>query len=113
MACFFSPLGPSSSYQCQFIDYTKEDLATYLTKNPPSTKYHLFFETVGLPDASLYLKSKAYLAPGAAFVTVGPQPHGLGDFGQLLRLFAGLLQPTWLGGVKSKYKYVDSHTGTR
>ncbi|VDB91720.1 unnamed protein product [Peniophora sp. CBMAI 1063] len=94
----------------EFIDYTKEDLATQLTKNPPSTKYHVFFETVGLANADHYLKSKAYLAPGGTFVTVGPQPHGLGDFGQLLRLFAGLLQPTWLGGVKSKYRLVGVKT---
>lgn len=73
-------------------------------KNPPSTKYHVFFECVGLANPDLYLKSKPYLAPNGVFVTVGPQPHGLGDFGQLLRLFAGLFTPTWLGGLKSKWR---------
>ncbi|KZV65702.1 NAD(P)-binding protein [Peniophora sp. CONT] len=94
----------------EFIDYTKEDLATQLMNNPPSTKYHVFFECVALADASLYLKSKAYLALNGVFVSVGPQPVGLGDYAQLLRLFAGWLTPSWLGGLKSKWRFVGVQT---
>ncbi|KZV65700.1 NAD-P-binding protein [Peniophora sp. CONT] len=94
----------------EFFDYTKEDLATQLIKNPPGTKYHVFFECVGLVNPDLFLKSKAYLAPNGIFVTVGPQPDGLGDFAQLFRLLTGLLTPTLLGGVKSKWRFVGVKT---
>ncbi|KZV71490.1 NAD(P)-binding protein [Peniophora sp. CONT] len=94
----------------EFIDYTKEDLVAQLVKNPPATKYHVFYECAGLVNPDLYLKSQPYLAPNGVFVTVGPQPHSFGDFLQLLRLFAGLLTPTWLGGIKSKWSHALTKT---
>lgn len=65
----------------QFMDYTKGPLHTQLATHPklPASKFHIFYEAVGLPDAALYTHSSAYVAKGGAFVTVGPQPHGCVD----------------------------------
>ncbi|THH14714.1 hypothetical protein EW146_g5661 [Bondarzewia mesenterica] len=87
----------------EFIDYTKQDLATYLSQNPPTTKFNVFLEAVGLADDSLYVQSEKYLAPGGVFLTVGPQPAGWASVPKLLKLCIDLIRPTWLGGVNRKW----------
>ena len=61
---------------------------------------------MGTSDPTLYLHSEAYLAPGAVFASVGPQPSIHGGFSGLARLFLALLRPGFLGGVKRQWTYV-------
>ncbi|KAI0312731.1 hypothetical protein OF83DRAFT_1066723 [Amylostereum chailletii] len=90
----------------EFIDYTKQDLATYLVNNPPTTKFNAILEAVGLIDNSLYAHSEKYLAPGGVFVSVGPQPGGFGDIPKIGKLIFDLVRPTWLGGVRRKFALI-------
>lgn len=87
----------------QFIDYKKAPAYQQLLDNPPSPKFHAILEAVGNTDVPLYAKSEAYLAPGGLFISVGPYPHGLSGFGQLLRLLLEICRPAFLGGVKRKF----------
>ncbi|KAI0266575.1 hypothetical protein BC834DRAFT_875224 [Gloeopeniophorella convolvens] len=88
----------------EFVDYTQQpSLAVHLAKEPPTTKYNVFFETVGLPDPSLYTLSEKYLAPNGIFISVGPQFHSLREVGQLSRLILNIIWPRVLGGVKRRY----------
>jgi len=49
------------------------------------------------------------LAPNGTFVTVGPQPSSVKTFFQATKTFyEGVLRPTWLGGVKPKWKIVQT-----
>ncbi|KAJ2917243.1 hypothetical protein MD484_g3207, partial [Candolleomyces efflorescens] len=91
----------------EFIDYTKVGpLHQYLINNPPSTKYNVIFETVGIFDPSLYTYSKKYLAPNGVFVSVGPQPQGfsLATVSQTLRLGGAVIFPSFLTGIKPSFK---------
>ncbi|TFY82743.1 hypothetical protein EWM64_g1270 [Hericium alpestre] len=84
----------------EFIDYTKQDVASYLKKNPPSPKFHAIFDAYGLSDPSLYSKSEDYLAPGGLFTCVGPQPHG----------FTGALHMgklVWFMSVKAEHEQLE------
>ncbi|EED85578.1 predicted protein [Postia placenta Mad-698-R] len=91
----------------EFVDYTTGPLHATLAANPPSQKYHVFLETVGLLDTSLYTSSEAYLAPGGIFVSTGPQPKGF-DIAGLSRLaWKIFLQPRWLGGTKRTWKLIQ------
>lgn len=107
-----------------FFDYTKEPLHGYLKKNPPSTKYHLFFDAgksprstarwlcenfyeltvavtiAGLAEPDLYIHSPAYLAPGGIFVSTG----GGGAISSLLRTAFWIIWPSWLGGAPRPWK---------
>lgn len=88
----------------QFVDYTMGPLHATLAANPPSQKYHVFLETVGLLDTSLYTSSEAYLAPGGIFVSTGPQPKGFDIAGLSKLAWKIFLQPRWLGGTKRTWK---------
>ncbi|KAJ2925233.1 hypothetical protein H1R20_g11882, partial [Candolleomyces eurysporus] len=91
----------------EFIDYTKVGpLHEYFSKNPPSTKYNVIFEAVGIFDPSLYTYSKRYLAPNGVFISVGPQPHNfsLTTVSQILRLSGAVIFPSFLTGIKGKFK---------
>ncbi|ETW85496.1 quinone oxidoreductase 6 [Heterobasidion irregulare TC 32-1] len=90
----------------EFVDYTKQDLATFFSQNPPSPKFNVILDAVGLADGSLYAKSEKYLAPGGVFVSVGPTPTGWSSTLQLLKLITDLVRPTWLGGVRRKWTMV-------
>ena len=92
----------------QFVDYTKQDLATFFSQNLPSPKFNVILDAVGLADGSLYAKSEKYLAPGGVFVSVGPTPTGWSSTLQLLKLITDLVRPTWLGGVRRKWTCVCS-----
>lgn len=87
----------------QFIDYTKGPVHEQLVKDPPSPKFHAFLEAVGTSDPTLYLRSEAYLAPGAVFASVGPQPSLEGGYIGVARLILALCTPGFLGGVKRKW----------
>ncbi|EED78401.1 predicted protein [Postia placenta Mad-698-R] len=58
----------------EFVDYTTGPLHATLAANPPSQKYHVFLETVGLLETSLYTSSEAYLAPGGIFLDSAGSP---------------------------------------
>jgi len=91
----------------QFIDYTKEPLDQYLTANPPSPKYHVFFDAVALLDPSLYIHSPAYIAPGGVFLSNGPTPKfSLGCIAQIVWTIHAAAFPTWLGGVPRRWRQV-------
>ena len=89
----------------QFIDYTKKPPYQVLEENPPTPKFHVILEAVGNIDLPLYTHSEAYLAPGGIFVSVMPQPSGVGEvpaFGRYM--WEALLHPGWLGGTKRKWR---------
>ncbi|OCH89445.1 NAD(P)-binding protein [Obba rivulosa] len=90
----------------EFFDYTKEPLHKQLEARAPSPKYHLIVEAVGLIDLSIYTHSEAYLAPGGAFVSVGPQPNGFDVPAISKLLWDAFLKPTWLGGTKRAFKII-------
>ncbi|RDB24078.1 Zinc-type alcohol dehydrogenase-like protein C16A3.02c [Hypsizygus marmoreus] len=91
----------------EFIDYTKAPLHQYLTEHPPSPKFHVILDAVGLIDPSLYTHSPAYLAPNGIFVSTGPMPHSTSasELWKTVKTgFHCFLLPTWLGGTKRQYK---------
>jgi len=91
----------------EFIDYTKEPLDQYLTANPPSPKYHVFFDAVALLDPSLYIHSPAYIAPGGVFLSNGPTPKfSLRCIAQIVWTIHAAAFPTWLGGVPRRWSMV-------
>ncbi|TFY68889.1 hypothetical protein EVG20_g3367 [Dentipellis fragilis] len=102
----------NSQAYLQFVDYTKQDIATYLSQNPPTPKFHGILDAFGLPNASLYANSEKYLAPGGIYASVGPQPHRLGDVPKLLELLFDMVRPTWLGGVKRKFAFISVKVDT-
>ncbi|KAG6874090.1 hypothetical protein C0995_006947 [Termitomyces sp. Mi166 len=91
----------------EFIDYTKAPLHKYLTANPPTPKFHIILDAVGLADISLYAHSPAYLAPSGIFLSTGPMPKNFSPT-ELWKIattvFSAYLRPAWLGGVKRRYK---------
>ncbi|KAF7972645.1 hypothetical protein HWV62_17312 [Athelia sp. TMB] len=90
----------------EFIDYTAGPLHLALSKNPPSPKFHVILDAVGLDDPSLYLNSRSYLAPNGIYLSTGPMPSfSLGGMRDMLSLiFHAYLRPRWLGGVPSAFK---------
>lgn len=88
----------------EFIDYTKVGpLHVHLSQNPPTVKYNVILEAVGIFDPSLYTHSKPYLAPNGIFVSVGPQPKfDLKSLWDGLRL-ASVILPSFMTGVKASY----------
>ncbi|KAF8917207.1 hypothetical protein CPB85DRAFT_1215370 [Mucidula mucida] len=89
----------------EFIDYTKEPLHKYLTKNPPSPKFHMIFDAVGLTDPALFTHCAAYLAPGGVFVSSGPV-QGLRPFVPIIKTAFAISWPAWLGGIPRTYKII-------
>ncbi|TFK27372.1 quinone oxidoreductase [Coprinopsis marcescibilis] len=89
----------------EFIDYTQVGpLHKHLVKNPPSDKYNVILEAVGLFDPSLYTFSKAYLAPNGVYISVGPQPKlKWKTIWDGLRLTTMYL-PSFLTGFKATFK---------
>ncbi|KZT69073.1 NAD(P)-binding protein [Daedalea quercina L-15889] len=91
----------------KFVDYTKAPLHETLANQPPTPKYHVFLEAVGLIDTSLYTNSEAYLAPGGTFVSLGPQPKGF-DIAAIVKVaWKVFLQPRFLGGTNRSWKLVQ------
>ncbi|EPS94590.1 NAD-binding protein [Fomitopsis schrenkii] len=92
----------------EFFDYTKAPLHETLAANPPTPKYHVFLEAVGLIDPALFAHSEAYLAPGGTFISVGPQPHGF-DVAAIARLaWKVWLQPGFLGGARRSWRLMQA-----
>jgi len=91
----------------QFLDYTKAPLVETLTSNPNAPKINVFLEAVGFTTTDLYRASEKYLAPGGTFLSVGPATSTPGG-GVFSYLWTTLLRPTWLGGVRSKFKWASS-----
>ncbi|KAH0584321.1 Zinc-type alcohol dehydrogenase-like protein C16A3.02c [Termitomyces sp. J132] len=91
----------------EFIDYTKAPLHKYLEANPPTPKFHVILDSVGLTDISLYAHSPAYLAPNGIFLSTGPLPKNFSP-SELWKIattiFSAYLRPAWLGGIKRRYK---------
>jgi NADPH:quinone reductase-like Zn-dependent oxidoreductase len=88
-----------------FIDYTKAPLHETLLKDPPKTKFHFIFETVGLVDQSLYTHSEKYLAPNGIFLSTLPSPNNLYP-SELFKmaLMVWQLRPRLLGGVNRSWR---------
>ncbi|EIW84972.1 NAD(P)-binding protein [Coniophora puteana RWD-64-598 SS2] len=84
----------------EVVDYTKKPLAQHFTENPPSPKFDIIFDAVGLTDQSLYRESEAYLKPEGAFVSTGPVLGGLPS------MILQSIRPSWLGGTKRTWKLV-------
>ena len=68
-------------------------------------RYHVFFETAGLPAYELYINSPEYTDNNCEFISVAPQGNDLPSWITVLKvLMKGYVQPTWLGGVPRKYR---------
>lgn len=80
-------------------------LTEHLCHNPPSTKYHVIFDAVGLVDPSLYTYSEAYLAPNGIFISSGPSPHSfaISEMLKLIKTIGAMIIPPWLGGINRRY----------
>lgn len=101
---FFSKVGFHTEGFCQFFDYTIAPLHEQLLENPPTPKYNVFFDAVGLGDPSLYINSEGYLAPNGIFLSSGPQPTSiLSTFRAVWHIY---LRPRWAGGTKRTYRPV-------
>ncbi|KDR81831.1 hypothetical protein GALMADRAFT_276498 [Galerina marginata CBS 339.88] len=89
----------------EFIDYTKQPLAQYLSNNPPTTKYQVVYDTVGLIDPSLYTYSAKYLAPNGLFISTGalPKSLALSEIWLAFKTLGAVTIPAWLGNVNRKY----------
>ncbi|KAF7981832.1 hypothetical protein HWV62_31355 [Athelia sp. TMB] len=90
----------------EFFDYTAAPLHKTLAKRAFSPKFDIIFDAVGLSESSLYVRSRAYLAPGGIYVSTIPEPvftpRGIWN---ILGLGAqAYLRPRWLGGVPSAFK---------
>ncbi|TFK19877.1 GroES-like protein [Coprinopsis marcescibilis] len=102
--------GKNENYQ--FIDYTTVGpLHEYLFKNPPTTKYNVFVEALGIFDPSLYTFSKPYLAPNGIFVSAGfPQPPmKLSSIWDASRIASIKFLPSFLTGFKPAYLVTSVH----
>ncbi|EIM82590.1 NAD-P-binding protein [Stereum hirsutum FP-91666 SS1] len=91
----------------EFIDYTKQPLATYLGENPPTTPYDVILEAVGMADNSLYTHCEKYLAPEGIYLSVKPQPNKWSDASKLGRLAFDVIVPGCYGGVNRKFAMVE------
>ena len=92
----------------QFYDYTKQPVHEALIQNPPSSKFDVILEAVGLAYVPFYKHSEAYLAPNGIYISVGPIPHGFGE--ALSLLWNIFMRPKWAGGTKRRFTYVPSPT---
>ncbi|EIW64614.1 NAD-P-binding protein [Trametes versicolor FP-101664 SS1] len=88
----------------EFFDYTKAPLHEQLVAANVTPKYDVFYETVGILDPALFVHSPAYLGPKGIFLSVGPQGSGIGNIASFA--WNVLLRPSFLGGVKRKWKLV-------
>ncbi|TFK93483.1 NAD-P-binding protein [Polyporus arcularius HHB13444] len=89
----------------EFFDYTKAPLHEQLAAADPNPKFHVFLEAVGILDPTLFVQSPAYLAPGGVFISVGPQGKGISNIASFA--WKVLLQPSFLGGTKRKWRLVS------
>ena len=96
--------GLDALFGVQFFDYTKAPLHEQLAAADLNPKYHVFFETVGFIDPTLFVRSPAYLAPGGVFISVGPQGKGISNFVNFA--WKVFLQPSFLGGTKRKWRLI-------
>ncbi|KAF8190400.1 NAD-P-binding protein [Mycena galopus ATCC 62051] len=95
----------------EFIDYTRAPLVDQLCRRT-GPKFHGMFDAVGLPDATMYRHSAAYLVPGGIYLSAGGFPtSGKAFLGMLRLIFEGNLRPSWLGGSPRKFGYVDRFSG--
>ncbi|KAG5635903.1 hypothetical protein H0H81_009728 [Sphagnurus paluster] len=92
----------------EFIDYTKAPLHKYLAANPPSPKFHVILDAVGLVDPSLYTHSPAYLAPNGIFISTGPLPKdtSASELWKFIKTSYVMVMPRWLGGTSRTHKIV-------
>jgi len=88
--------------QLQFVDYTKRPVHEVLTENPPSPKFDVLLEAVGIAYPLLYQCSEDYLTPNGTYVSVGPTPHGLAEASNIL--WNAFIRPGWAGGTRRKFK---------
>lgn len=89
----------------QFIDYTKMPLYSHLLQNPPSTKYNVIYDAVGVIEPSLFTYSEKYLAANGIFVSSGPMPKKISfsEAWNLMKTLFAIFTPTFLGGINRKY----------
>ncbi|KAG5643800.1 hypothetical protein DXG03_009623 [Asterophora parasitica] len=92
----------------EFIDYTKEPIHKHLLAHPPSPKFNVIFDAIGISDPSLYTSSSAYLAPNGVFVSSGPFPKDASapELWNLAKTVAAISTPRWLGGTPRRWTVV-------
>jgi len=88
----------------EVLDYTAAPIHEQLRERSGTSKFHVIFETIGLPQIDLFSNSPAYLVSNGVFVSVGP--HGSKVLESLLTTMRCSLQPAWLGGTPRKFKIV-------
>ncbi|KAG6845017.1 hypothetical protein H0H87_001538 [Tephrocybe sp. NHM501043] len=89
----------------EFIDYTTRPIHETLLADPPSPKFNIIFESVGLSDPSLYTHSPTYLAPNGVFVSNGPFPKdtSVPELWNAVKTIVAVCTPRWLGGVPRRW----------
>ncbi|KAH9484026.1 Zinc-type alcohol dehydrogenase-like protein C16A3.02c [Psilocybe cubensis] len=92
----------------EFIDYTKKPLYAQLLENPPTTKYHVIYDAVGVIDPSLFTYSEKYLAPNGIFISSGPMPTkiSIGEAWKLVKTLLAMFTPAVLGGINRRYSVI-------
>jgi len=89
----------------EFYDYTKQPIHEALSENPPSSKFDIFLEAVGIAYVPLFTHSEAYLAPNGTYISVGPMPGGFGETMSLL--WNVFLHPKWAGGTRRRFQVIS------
>ncbi|KIJ12398.1 hypothetical protein PAXINDRAFT_137061 [Paxillus involutus ATCC 200175] len=98
----------------EFIDYRTQPLPAHLISNPPNPRFTMILDAAGLVDTALYTESEAYLAPpsgkkGGVYVSTGPWPGGP-SWGKIVtdigKIIGAIGRPSYLGGVKRKWKLI-------
>ena len=86
------------------MDYTSNNLPTYLTESAQDKKFHYIIDTVG-NDPSLYTRSDKYLSPMGAYISVGPEMKviSLSEIGNIGKTLLYMCLPRVLGGVKASF----------
>lgn len=95
-------------HSLQFVDYTSNDLPTYLTESARDKKFDYIIDAIGTSDPSLYYLTDKYLSPMGAFISVGPNIRAisLSEFRDMSKNAYHMCLPRFLGGIKASFKSV-------
>ena len=91
------------------IDYrsVQPSLPAHLTNTYSTSKFDLFFDTVGTDISALYAASPSYLQPDGIYLDIAGAVHIMDDVKSALTTIFGMinrtLRPTFLGGTPRKY----------
>jgi len=91
------------------IDYRsiQPSLSAHLASTYSTSKFDLFFDTVGTDVSALYAASPSYLQPDGIYLDIAGAVHIMDDVKSAITTILGMLnrtlRPTFLGGTPRKY----------